>query len=286
MLSFQLGSYETMINSSVKIFAGHLQVQAKDYNDKRDIRLVVPDPAAIGRVLDKTPNVEAYTYRASAFSMVSSRDRTYGVMVVGVDPEREAGVSTLKKVIRRGAYLSEDDYEGALVGERLAENLQVDVGDELTMLGQGRDGSVAATLLTVRGIYKSGLTDFHRSSVQITLEGFQAMFSMRGAAHEVVAIAKSLRHVAAIRRHPARHGQRSDFLPDPYYGGRIQHHEHVPDGHIRADQRIRRADGRRHDSKAADQDSADRIAQHDDGRHLDRNNTWKHSDPILSGARN
>lgn len=200
MLSFQLGSYETMINSSVKIFAGHLQVQAKGYNDKRDIRLVVPDPEAIGRILDKTPNVEAYTYRASAFSMVSSHDRTYGVLVVGIDPQKEAGVSTLKKVIRRGAYLDENDYAGALVGERLAKNLQVDVGDELTMLGQGRDGSVAATLLTVKGIFKSGLSDFDRSCVQITLKSFEDMFSMRGAVHEVVAIAKSLRDVPAIKR--------------------------------------------------------------------------------------
>jgi ABC-type lipoprotein release transport system permease subunit len=200
MLSFQLGSYETMINSSVKIFAGHLQVQAKGYNEKRDIRLVVPDPAAIGKILDKIPNVEAYTYRASAFSMVSSRDRTHGVLVVGVDPEKEARVSTLKNVVRRGAYLKKNDYEGALVGVRLAESLQVDVGDELTLLGQGRDGSVAATLLTVRGIYKSGLADFDRSSVQITLKSFQDIFSMRGAVHEVVAIAKSLRDVPAIKR--------------------------------------------------------------------------------------
>jgi ABC-type lipoprotein release transport system permease subunit len=200
MLSLQLGSYETMINSTVKIFAGHLQVQAKDYKEKNDIRLVVPDPAAIGKILDNTPGVEAYTYRASAFSMVSSRDRTYGTLVVGVDPEKEANVSTLKKVIREGSYLTGDDYEGALIGELLAKNLRVDVGDELTVIGQGRDGSVAATLLIVRGIYKSGLADFDRSSVQISLRNFQDLYSMRGAAHEVVAIARSLRDVAAIKR--------------------------------------------------------------------------------------
>jgi ABC-type antimicrobial peptide transport system permease subunit len=33
MLSFQFGSYETMINTSVKISTGHLQVQAEKYQD-------------------------------------------------------------------------------------------------------------------------------------------------------------------------------------------------------------------------------------------------------------
>ena len=199
MLSFQIGGYETMINSSVKISTGHLQVQAEDYRKKKDIRHVVPDPAAIGRILDDTPHVEAYTYRASAFSMVSSRERTYGILVVGVDPEREATVSSLKTVVRRGSYLSNDDYEGALVGELLAKNLQVDIGDELIVIGQGRDGSVAATLLNVRGIYKSGMAEFDRSSIQIPLKSFQDLFAMRGGVHEVVAVADSLWDVPGVK---------------------------------------------------------------------------------------
>ncbi len=199
MLSFQFGSYETMINSSVKIFAGHLQVQAQDYETKKDMRLVVPDPAAVGRILDDAPGVDAYTYRGKAFSMISSQERTYGVMVVGIDPEREARVSTLKKAVRQGSYLSQDDTGVALVGEALAKNLQVGLGDELIVLGQGRDGSVAAALLVVKGIYKSGLGDFDRSSIQITLDDFQEIYFMRGAVHEVVVVGKSLRDISAMK---------------------------------------------------------------------------------------
>jgi cell division protein FtsX len=44
MLSFQFGSYETMINTSVKISTGHLQVQAEKYREKKRIRHVIPDP--------------------------------------------------------------------------------------------------------------------------------------------------------------------------------------------------------------------------------------------------
>jgi ABC-type lipoprotein release transport system permease subunit len=131
--------------------------------------------------------------------MVSSRERTYGIMIVGIDPEREAAVSTLKKIIRRGSYLSENDPNGALMGEVLAKNLRVDIGDEVTVLGQGRDGSIAATLLTVRGIYASGLPEFDRSSIQITLSDFQYLYSMRGAVHEIVVVATSLRDVAGIK---------------------------------------------------------------------------------------
>ena len=52
MLSFQFGSYETMINASVKIHTGHLQIQAKGYQDKKSMRLVVSDPEWFGTLLE------------------------------------------------------------------------------------------------------------------------------------------------------------------------------------------------------------------------------------------
>lgn len=200
MLSFQFGSYDTMINSAVKIHTGHLQVQAKGYQDKRTMRLVVPDPGAIGSILEKTPGIDAYTYRANAFSLVSSEERTYGVVVIGIDPAREANVSTLKKVIRQGSYLSEGDTNQALLGELLAKNLQVGLGDELVVIGQGRDGSVAATVVEVKGTYNSGQDEFDRSSIHIPLKHFQDVYAMRGGVHEVVALGKSLGAIPAIRK--------------------------------------------------------------------------------------
>lgn len=199
MLSFQFGSYETMINTSVKIQTGHLQIQASDYQEKRDIRLVVAPPAELAAILESIPQVESYTFRGQAFSLISSQERTYGVLVTGIDPAREARVSRLKSLIRHGGYLNGDDSNQALVGSILARNLRVDIGDELTVLGQGRDGSIAATVVEIKGVYSSGLDDFDRASLHIPLKTFQDVYSMQGAIHEVVTIAASLADVDEIK---------------------------------------------------------------------------------------
>lgn len=200
MLSFQFGSYETMINSSVKIHAGHVQIQAQDYLDRQNMRLTVEHPEQIGLMLNHTPHVESFTYRAKAFSMVSSRARTYGCLVIGIDPVLEPHVSTIKSAIRQGEYLEPADRNAALVGQFLAKNLGVNPGDELTIMGQGRDGSIAATVVTVKGIYKSGLDEFDRSSLQIPLATFQETYSMGSRVHEVVVIADSLKNISRIRQ--------------------------------------------------------------------------------------
>ena len=200
MLSWQFGSYATMINSAVKTQTGHLQVQAEAYKDKRSMHLVVPDPAAVGAVLDGIPEVAAYTFRSNAFSLVSSKSRTYGAMVIGIDPSREAKVSTLEQLVREGDYLSDEDGQQALVGKLLARNLKITIGDEFVVLGQGRDGSIAATVVKVKGIFSSGQDAFDRSSVPIPLKTFQEVYAMRGAVHEAVAICDSLDSVPAAKQ--------------------------------------------------------------------------------------
>ena len=199
MLSFQFGSYETMINSSVKIHTGHLQVQSTGYQDKKSIRLVVPDPNAIGKILDQIHSVEAYTFRANAFSLVSSKKRTYGSIVIGIDPVNEAKVSTLKSLMRKGSYLVKNDADQVLIGNLLAKNLKVDIRDEITILGQGRDGSIAATVVKIKGIYSSGIDDLDRSSIHMPLKYFQDVYGMYGAVHEVVVTGKSLKDVDKIK---------------------------------------------------------------------------------------
>ena len=196
MLSFQFGSYETMINTSVSIHTGHLQVQAEGYQADPEIRTVIPDPLPVMRALDAIPAVKACAPRARAFALVSSRQRTEGIMVEGVDPAREARVSTLSDIVDQGAYLDRaqnaDGLPEALIGCLLARNLKVTVGDELTLLGQGRDGSIAATVLRVRGITRSGLDEFDRSAIQIPLDRFQDVFTMGTAVHEIVVVGHRL----------------------------------------------------------------------------------------------
>jgi len=200
MLSFQFGSYDAMINASVKIHTGHLQVQAKGYKEKQQMQQVISDPAAVEYILAQIHGVEAFTPRANAFSMISSDERTGGVLVIGIDPEKEARVSTLKKLIRKGRYLLPTDTDKILVGRLLANNLKVDLGDELTILGQGRDGSVAAAVFEVTGIFKSGIDDLDRSTVHVPLKYFQEIYSMNNTVHEVTSICKDLGDLPEIKQ--------------------------------------------------------------------------------------
>jgi putative ABC transport system permease protein len=187
MISLQFGTYAMMINNTLRATTGHLQVQAPGYQDRPSMRLVVPDIRTLADDLRHALDSDEVAPRGMAFALASSDARSFGIQVVGVEPDAEARVSSLPGLIAEGRYLKGVDSEEIVIGSVLARNLKVGIGDELTLLGSGRDGSVAAALATVVGIVHSGVPDLDRSLAAMPLESFQWTFAMEGAGH-VIAI--------------------------------------------------------------------------------------------------
>jgi putative ABC transport system permease protein len=198
MISIQFGTYSMMINNTLRATTGHLQVQARGYQDQPRMRLVVPNIRALADDLRSALDSIAVAPRGMAFALASSEDRSFGIQVVGVEPEAEAQVSSLPGLVAEGRYLGVVDADEIVIGSVLARNLKVGVGDELTLLGSGRDGSVAAGLATVVGIVHSGVPDLDRSLAAMPLQTFQWTFAMEDAGHVIAIGAPDLLSVGGM----------------------------------------------------------------------------------------
>lgn len=185
-IGFQLGQYDLMIKGSVSLYQGLIQVQKEGYLDDPKIRTSISDIQQLSENLRQQTNIDSFTARANGFALVSSQKRTYGSLITGVEPAYESKVSILPNVVREGRYLSSDSANEIVIGKSLAKNMQVKVGDELTIMGNGRDGSMAATVLPIVGIYESGSKEIDRNLIQIPLKTFQEIFSMGSHGHSIV----------------------------------------------------------------------------------------------------
>jgi len=207
MLSLQAGTYEVMIHTAVKTQTGHFQVTAENYNEDHKIRKAVAHPNQMTDFLDKMDRVKAFGFRANGFALISSDQRTCGGMITGIDPVREFQISSVPAAIRQGRFLLPEDTHAAVIGALLAKNLKIGVNDELVVLGSAMDGSIAAGVLEVKGIFSSGMDAYDRSGVQIPLAYFQEIFAMGESVHQVVGICDSLWSVEGVQ------AEISDWLP-------------------------------------------------------------------------
>ena len=88
MISIQFGMYGLMIENTLQAFTGHLQVQAEGYKDDQKMRQIVPGIQNLASKIRTELGVESVSARASAFVLASSEDRTHGIQIIGVDPQR------------------------------------------------------------------------------------------------------------------------------------------------------------------------------------------------------
>lgn len=186
MISLQFGMYGLMIDNTLQSFTGHLQVQAPGYIDEQKMRQIVADATPLAATLRERLDVDRIAARGTAFALASSEDRSYGIAIIGVEPQFEPRVSTVPGQVSEGRFLDDITAEEIVIGAALARNLRVGLGDELTLLGSGRDGSFAAAVVMIVGIFDSGLTEFDRNIAEIPLGLFQDMFYMHGAGHQIV----------------------------------------------------------------------------------------------------
>ena len=199
MMSLQFGTYGLMIDNTLQMFTGHLQVQAPGFKDEQKMRLVVEDVVATADRLRLELQSDTIAARATTFALVSSEARSFGIAIYGVEPAYEPRVSNIPGLLQEGRYLADNNATDIVIGETLAKNLKVGLGDELTLLGSGRDGSFAAAVVTVVGVFRSGVKDIDRNIAEIPLGLFDDVFFMQGAGHQVVIVAPAIEQVPALQ---------------------------------------------------------------------------------------
>ncbi len=197
LISLQLGSYDMMIENTLRVFSGHLQVQRQGYLEEPRMRDSFADAGALTEQLRARLGVQNVAARAQGFALASSEDRSFGIQIMGVQPDYEPRVSSLPGLVRTGSWFSDAAAQEIVLGAVVARNLKVGVGDEITLLGSGQDGSFAAGLVTVVGLLESGVPDLDRMVAQMPLQTFQSVFSMPDQAHMLVVELGGLDHVAA-----------------------------------------------------------------------------------------
>ncbi len=163
---------------------GDVQVFAEGYLTKPSLYDAVPEHEALLAKLDAA----GYPAAARLFGggLAASDELSAGVMFVGIDPVRDAVALDLHLAIAEGQWLDNTDAKGVVVGRGLARTLALELGDEVVVLSQAADGSVANDLFRVRGVLMSVAAGLDRSAILMPESTFRELMVFPGGAHKIL----------------------------------------------------------------------------------------------------
>lgn len=97
MRSYQLGSYDNMINNVIESFTGFLQVQNEKYHDDPSLDNSFEYNDSLIASISKAYGVVSVTPHIESFTLASSGTQTKGVGIIAIDPLREKNFSDPEK---------------------------------------------------------------------------------------------------------------------------------------------------------------------------------------------
>lgn len=168
------GFTASLTATTVDVAVGHAILVPPE--GKTAIRQVKSVVAEVTAQLD----VRAVSPRLFARAIASNHDSSEAVVIRGVDPVAETGVTTIAEYIVAGSFLEAHDRDGIVVGQALADKLSLSVGQRVHLLF----ANLSEDRFVVRGIYDTGVRDLDGGGY-LPLRRLQGLLDMNDQASEI-----------------------------------------------------------------------------------------------------
>nr|AEQ20471.1 LolE permease component of an ABC-transporter system [uncultured bacterium CSL142] len=162
---------------------GHLQVVRAGYYESGfadPFAYLLPDDSPALKLAQRTPGVVIVAPRLDFNGLISIGETTVPFVGQGMDPTKEVELNT-GTAIMAGQTLSADDPKGIIVGQGLAANLGVKVGEPITLLANTATGSMNGVEGRVRGVFKTSIKAYDDAVLRVPLSMARQLLRVSGS---------------------------------------------------------------------------------------------------------
>jgi len=198
MTALMRGMVDQMIEDGIHALPGMVQVHDPAYRDDPSIENSMPAAGPRFRAALDAPPIEAWTERVRVPAMISSERDSRGVTLLGVEPTGEIALGFDPANIVAGRFLEGQDDQGLVVGRRLLERLETDLGKRVVLMSQDPNNDIADRGFRIVGVFKGKLSAQEESVVYAAIGTTQSFLGLGPKVSEIAVSGRDYRDVAAL----------------------------------------------------------------------------------------
>jgi ABC-type lipoprotein release transport system permease subunit len=183
-VNLEAGQHDDLERAAVASLAGDLVIHAQGYRADPESHRTVGHVADLQRDLAAAFPGAVLTPRIALQGLLTSPTAAVGVALSGIDPAAEAQVQDLPQQVVTGQWLT-DDPKGIVIGQGVADALQVGLGDKVVFMGQYETEEVQSRLFRVQGIFRTGAADLDARLCWAPLAAAQALLLQPDTANQL-----------------------------------------------------------------------------------------------------
>jgi ABC-type lipoprotein release transport system permease subunit len=127
LIGIMEGWVKQRLNDAIYNEVSHVQIHNSEYVKNEEINLTIRNPEEITRSIDTLKELSACVKRTKIVAMANTPWANTGVIIYGVEPEREKQISEIfKKIVPDGGeYLNDQKSGNILISDKTAEMLKL-----------------------------------------------------------------------------------------------------------------------------------------------------------------
>ena len=128
---YMVAFFNGMMDSRVKLAIGnessHIQVHNPLYLENNELKYTIDETPGFISQIEDIPEVKAVSARIKVMGMASTSGNASGVIINGIDTDREQQVTGIAESLVRngGSFFEEDGRKPIVIGEKLAKTLKL-----------------------------------------------------------------------------------------------------------------------------------------------------------------
>lgn len=192
--SYIQGIINNATETAIKTQAGHVRIAHKEYLRLERImpkEYLVTGLDQLESTVSGLPEFETMDKRIKFNVLLSHGDVNESGLAIGIEPAAADKTMELSKAIVKGSYFGESEKGlNLIIGNKLAEKLDVTVNDELLLVTTDINYSTYALPFNIVGIFETGFGSMDKHFLYIPLQKAREMLDCGDAAHEVLVFLK------------------------------------------------------------------------------------------------
>jgi ABC-type lipoprotein release transport system permease subunit len=157
MTALMRGMVNDMIRDGIRTLPGHVQVHHLEFRDDPSINNLIPTSDSSLTEAFSRAGFEGWASRVKVPAIISSERESRGVTLVGVDPFREQTIDAIGSDIAEGRGLEDASDGGVIIGRKLADKLDTEIGKRIVLMSQDPDNDIADRGYRVVGLFEASL---------------------------------------------------------------------------------------------------------------------------------
>ena len=194
------GMVSQMVADGISALPGHVQAHHVRFHDDPSIAnlIAVPDSQLVER-FDEA-GFAGFATRVRVPAVITSEYASRGVTLLGIDPERERGLTFVDYDEVEGRFLESADDRGVVIGRKMAEILDTEVGKRIVLMSQDPDNEIADRGFRVVGLFDANVQSFEEQYVFAGKTTAQQMLRIDDRVSELFVLGDDYRDVDDVYR--------------------------------------------------------------------------------------